>query len=201
MDGFSQPRLGCLIMAAGNARRFKENKLAAEFQGKSLIRHALEAVPKGRFSRVVVVTQYPEVSELAQQFGFEALENKHPDYGISHTIFLGTKAMTDCDAILYMVSDQPLLGEASVERVVAHWLEHRENIVGAAHEGKRGNPCIFPKEFFPELMDLKEDHGGNTVIRRYPQRLLTVEVGKLELTDIDTPEALKDLKKQTEGPV
>ncbi len=199
MANSSQPRLGCLIMAAGNARRFQENKLAAEFQGKSLIRHALEAVPQKLFSRVVVVTQYEEVAALAREFSFEAIQNPHPDYGISHTIYLGTEAMADCDAILYMVSDQPLLGKASVERVVEHWLEHRESIVGAAHNGKRGNPCIFPRDFFPELMALKEDHGGNTVIRRHSQRLLTVEVGELELTDIDTPQALEDLKNQTEG--
>lgn len=199
MENLKQPRIGCLIMAAGNASRFRNNKLAAEFQGKSLIRHALEAVPKALFSQVVVVTQYPEVEALAAEFGFEAIRNKHPDYGISHTICLGTQAMEDCSAILYMVSDQPLLDDASVKRVVECWCKNPRNIVGAAHKGKRGNPCIFPREFFPELLDLKEDQGGNTVIRKHPERLLTVEVAELELTDVDTPEALDALKKQSEG--
>lgn len=189
-------KIGCLIMAAGNARRFRENKLAAEFQGKSLIHHALEAVPKGLFDQVVVVTQYPEVADQARAFGFTATENKHPDYGISHTISLGTQEMADCDAILYMVSDQPLLSRQSVERVVQKWKQHPESIVGAAHNGKRGNPCIFPKKFFPELLDLKEDHGGNTVIRAHEDHLLTVEVPQWELTDVDTPKALKDLNRE-----
>ena len=189
-------KIGCLIMAAGNARRFQENKLAAEYRGKSLIRRAFEAVPQGLFDRVVVVTQYPQIGELAREFGFEALENKHPDYGISHTIYLGTKALEDCDGILYMVSDQPLLSSGSVEKVVQHWKEQPGYIVGAAYGGKRGNPCIFPREFFPALMALQEDHGGNTVIRAHPERLLTVEVPKAELTDVDTPKALADLEKE-----
>ncbi len=46
-------------------------------------------------------------------------------------------------------------------------------------------------------MALEEDHGGNTVIRRYPDRLLTVEVAKEELTDVDTREALEALKQET----
>lgn len=192
-------KIGCLIMAAGNASRFRDNKLAARFQGKSLIRHAFEAVPKALFSCVTVVTQYPEVEELSEEFGFHAIHNPHPDYGISHTILLGTQAMEDCDAILYMVSDQPLLGKNTVERVVQDWKEHPRFIVGAAHKGKRGNPCIFPREFFGELMALEEDHGGNTVIRRYPDRLRTVETAELELTDVDTPEALDALNKQSEG--
>lgn len=190
--------IGCVIMAAGNAARFGKNKLAAEVNGKSLIRHALEAVPKEQFSRVAVVTQYPEIAKLAREFGFEAIENKHPDYGISHTIALGTQALSECDAILYMVSDQPLLGSASVARVVSCWREHPQHIVGAAHNGKRGNPCIFPRDFYGELLALTEDHGGNSVIRRHPDRLLTVEVAQKELTDVDTPEALKDLQTQLE---
>ena len=191
-------KIGCLIMAAGNASRFQDNKLTAEFQGKSLIRCAFEAVPKELFSRVVAVTQYDEVKALAEKFSFEAISNPHPDWGISHTILLGTEAMKDCDAILYMVSDQPLLGKDTVARVVKDWQAHPDCIVGAAHRGKRGNPCIFPKEFFRELMKLQEDHGGNTVIRRYPDRLRTVETAELELTDVDTPEALDALKKQAD---
>ena len=189
-------KIGCLVMAAGNASRYQSNKLAAELDGKPLIRHALDAVPKHLFSDVVVVTQYPEIEALASEYGFRSIRNKHPDYGISHTISLGTQAMKDCDAILYMVSDQPLLEALSVERVVEFWKKHPRSIVGAAHNGKRGNPCIFPREFFGELLDLKEDHGGNTVIRMHPERLLTVEVAKDELTDVDTPKALDEIKKQ-----
>lgn len=188
--------IGCLVMAAGNAARFHANKLAAQFEGKSLIRRALEAVPQDLLCAVTVVTQYPEVAALAAEFGFSVIMNDHPEYGISHTIALGTQAMQTCDAIVYLVSDQPLLERSSVERVVACWKTHPSNIVGAAHNGKRGNPCIFPREFFGELLSLTEDHGGSAVIRAHPDRLLTVEIGKEELTDVDTPQALEALEKQ-----
>ena len=54
-------KLGCVVMAAGNASRFGENKLAAEVRGRSLISRALEAVPEECFEAVVVVSQYPEI--------------------------------------------------------------------------------------------------------------------------------------------
>lgn len=190
------PRIGCLVMAAGNAARFRANKLAAEFDGKSLIRRALEAVPAKVFSAVTVVTQYPEVAALAEDFGFSHIYNERPEDGLSRTIALGTQAMRDCDAIVYMVSDQPLLEQTSVERVVARWKENPSFIVGAAHNGKRGNPCVFPREFFSELLALEGDRGGSTVIRAHPDRLLTVEIGKAELADVDTPQALEALQKQ-----
>ena len=40
-----KPTLGCVLMAAGNARRFGQNKLSAALDGRSLILRALEAVP------------------------------------------------------------------------------------------------------------------------------------------------------------
>ena len=76
-------KIGCIVMAAGDARRFGENKLAAKFEGKPLILHALEAVPKEKFSKVTVVTQYPEAEALASSFGFIPVPNPHPDWGIS----------------------------------------------------------------------------------------------------------------------
>ena len=184
-------KIGCVIMAAGNAVRFGENKLAALFRGKPLIRHALEAVPKEL--ETVVVTQYPEVEELAAEFGFACLKNIHPDRGISHTIRLGTEFLSHCDGILYLVSDQPLLEQDSVEKVVEAWKQTPDRIVGAAHNGKRGNPNLFPARFFPELMELREDHGGNTVIRRHEEALVLVEIPQNQLTDVDTPAALQDL--------
>ena len=194
----NQLRPGCLVMAAGNASRFRANKLAAQFEGKTLIRRALEAVPAALFAQVAVVSQYPQVLELAQEFGFQAIENTHPEYGISHTISLGTQALAACDAIVYMVADQPLLDAGAVERVVQAWQAHPDHIAGAAHNGKRGNPNIFPREFFPELLALTEDHGGSTVIRAHPERVLPVELAKEARTDVDTPEALRELEAREE---
>ena len=45
----AQLRIGCVVMAAGNARRFGENKLAVQVQGKTLFRRALEAVPAASY--------------------------------------------------------------------------------------------------------------------------------------------------------
>ena len=186
--------LGCVVMAAGNARRFGENKLAAEVRGKSLIRRTLEAVPPGAFDTVVTVTQYPQVLALAEEFGFQAVRNEHPDWGISHTIRLGLETLGDCDGAMFLVSDQPLLRRESVKALAELWRSHPENIAALAHGGVRGNPCLFPARFFPELLALREDRGGNTVIRRHEEDLILLEVPEKELTDVDTRPALAELE-------
>ena len=188
-------RLGCVVMAAGNASRFGENKLAREFGGKPLIRRALEAVPAEAFDQVAVVTQYPEVSALAEEFGFLAVENAHPEWGVSHTIHLGLDALPGCGGVLFQVADQPLLRRETVARAAVLFRENPERIVALSHGGVRGNPCLFPARFFPELMALTGDRGGSGVIRRHPEALLLLEAAEEELWDVDTPQALAALEQ------
>ena len=173
-------KLGCVVMAAGNARRFGENKLAAQLRGRSLILRTLETVPPEVFENVVVVTQYPEIMRLAGEFRFSAVYNEHPDYGISHTIELGLTALRDCDGVCFLVSDQPLLRRESVAALARCWKESPDKLAALGHGGVRGNPCIFPARFYQELLELREDHGGSTVIRRHEAelRLLEVQIGR-----------------------
>ena len=194
MSEFTAAPIGCLIMAAGTASRFGENKLTASFAGKSLFSLALAAIPADTFARVTVVSQYPALLQEAEQAGFHAIRNDRPDDGISRTIRLGTEAMADCAGILYMVADQPLLQAGTVRRIVDAWQEHPNCITAAAHNGKRGNPCLFPARFFPELCALEADRGGSSVIRRHEDALLLVEAGERELFDCDTKQALEILK-------
>lgn len=196
MSEFTAAPIGCLIMAAGNASRFGENKLTASFAGKSLFSLALAAVPADTFARVTVVSQYPALLQEAKQAGFHAIRNDRPDDGISRTIRLGTEAMADCAGILYMVADQPLLRQETVLRIVQDWRQHPGCIVGAAHNGHRGNPCLFPARFFPELCALEGDRGGSSVIRRHEDALRLVEAAEPELSDCDTKQALEILKGQ-----
>lgn len=188
--------VGCVLMAAGNAARFGENKLTASFAGKSLFSLALDAVPADTFARVVVVSQYEPLLQQARQAGFEAIVNDRPDDGISRTVRLGTQALRGCAGILYMVADQPLLRAESVARLVRCWQQSPGCIVAAAHDGHRGNPCLFPAALFDELCALQGDRGGSSVIRRHAEKLLLVEVDEPELFDCDTKQALDILRGQ-----
>lgn len=188
-------KTGCVVLAAGNARRFGKNKLTAALDGRSLILRALETVPEDSFDSVAVVTQYPEVMHLAGEFHFSAILNDQPELGLSHSVHLGLTTLRDCDGVCFQVSDQPLLRRESVAALVKFWRESPDQIAALGHDGVRGNPCIFPAEFFPELMALTGDVGGAAVVRQHEDRLRILEVPADELWDVDTPEALAKLDK------
>ena len=137
-------KIGCIVMAAGNARRFGSNKLDARVEGKTLLRRALEVVPASCFTRVAVVTQYPQGMELAREMGFLPVENSRPDLGLSHTIALGMAHMQDMDAVLFQVSDQPLLRRDSVERLVEVYRSHPRPAGGPGPRRRPGEPLPVP---------------------------------------------------------
>lgn len=138
-------KLGCVIMAAGESRRFGGNKLAAVIEGKPLYQRALEAVPSGVFERVVVVTGQTVIAEAAERMGFCPVENREPGLGVSRTIRLGLEALGDVDGALFMTADQPFLTSDTLCALASAF--GGEEIVAAAHKGERGILASFPEKF------------------------------------------------------
>lgn len=128
-------------MAAGNAARFGENKLAAMVNGKPLIEHALDAIPRESFSRVLVVTQHENVEAAAKSLALKRCGTNIPSAGQSETIRLGTAALSDCDALCFMVADQPMLKRKTVAQELKFFRAHSKNIVGLGHNGVRATPA------------------------------------------------------------
>ena len=182
-------KLGCVIMAAGASSRFGENKLLQDFLGKPLFAYVLKAA-EGVFDKTVVVTGYETIEKTAAKMGFLTVKNENPELGVSHTIRLGLAEMADCDGVVFATADQPLLSKETLCRLIAVCQKEPNCIHAVSADGKRGNPCLFPKELFPELLALEGDRGGGAVIKTHPNRLRLLEVPSAELLDCDTPAAL-----------
>lgn len=190
-------KIGCVVMAAGGATRFGKNKLLSPLDGVTLAQRAIDAVPAEKLHRAVVVTGYPEIAALAQSRGLAVVVNGRPEDGASRTVRLGVEALeASCDAILFLVSDQPLLTRQTVADLIDFYHAHPGHIVAAAHNGVRGNPCLFPRDYFNALKSLTGDTGGSAVIRRHEENLLLMEVSAPQLEDVDTPQALAALQQR-----
>ena len=188
-------------MAAGNASRFGENKLLADFMGKPIIEHALSAIPKSSFKRVVVVSQYPSVLALASEQGFVSILNDKPEAGISRTISLGLEALGDVDAAMFMVGDQPCLKAETVDSMIEFYQARPQHIVAMGYGKRRGNPAIFPSTFFDELRSLSAENGGSHVICAHEDALALYQVDHdLELMDVDNKQELEKLKNEVSKP-
>ena len=66
-------------------------------------------------------------------------------------------------------------------------------------EGKRGNPVLWSRRFFPELMALEGDVGARHLIARYAEAVVEIPAtSRAALVDVDTPDALIAIKAELE---
>jgi molybdenum cofactor cytidylyltransferase len=66
----------------------------------------------------------------------------------------------------------------------------RPAIIVPTVEGKRGNPVLWSRAFFPELMQVTGDTGARHIIACHEEAVERVEIGAAAAVDVDTPEAL-----------
>ena len=114
--------------------------------------------------------------------------NPQPERGINTSIEIGVGAVPGgTTAALIGVADQPLLTADAIARLVNAFVPGK--IVEPRYGDHRGNPVIFDRRFFPELMRLKEaDRGGQVVVAAYPEAVIEVELPASMGKDIDRPD-------------
>jgi len=180
-----------ILLAAGDSRRFKGNKLLHLFDGKPMYRYLVDEIgklPEELFEKKIVVTQYREIMDALGEEGYLVVENHESELGISHSIELGIRAAEawgDC-GFCFAVCDQPYLKGETVRTLVEGFLQSSKGIGCLSCQGELGNPAVFSCRYREELLALEGDVGGRRIIRRHPDDLFLCEVedGR-ELVDVD----------------
>ena len=126
------------------------------------------------------------VIQEAEKLGARFLYNLHPDEGISSSLKIGLRVNREMDACLFTVADQPWLRWETVFGLVDVFLRDGKGIACVEHDGKTGNPCVFSKKYYGELMELSGDVGGKRVVvaHRGDVAVMKVEDGR-EMVDVD----------------
>ena len=189
-------KIGCVIMASGLARRFGSNKLLHDFHGEPVMCRILETMAAAPLAARVVVTRHPEIRDLCESRQIPVVLHDLPEQ--SDTVRLGVEyllevcpEMTGC---MFAASDQPCLTVQSVTNLCAAFEDAPEKIWRLSWQGTVGNPVLFPKSTFAELLNLPVGKGGGAVVKKHPELVDTVEVAdERELVDVDTPEILASL--------
>ena len=186
-------KIGCVIMASGLGRRFGSNKLLADFGDEPMICRILDAT-EGIFRRRVVVTRYEEIARLCRKRNISVV--LHSLSNRNDTVRLGLQRMEEMDRCLFAPADQPLLRRETVA-ALALVSKGSPYCWRLSCEGVPGSPAVFPKWAFEELKTLPQGKGGGILLKKYPERLRTVNIRDgYELQDVDRPEDLVELLEQ-----
>jgi molybdenum cofactor cytidylyltransferase len=196
--------VAALVLAAGRSTRMGgPNKLVAEIGGKPLVRIAAEQALGSRAKPVIVVTGHQRERVEAALAGLPVRLVHNPDFadGLATSVKAGIAAVpAAADGAVICLGDMPQVDAALINRLIdAFAPEHGALAVIPTINGKRGNPVLWSRRFFPELMAIEGDVGARNLIARYGEAVIEVPVtGEAALTDIDTQEALAGIKAELE---
>jgi molybdenum cofactor cytidylyltransferase len=196
------PRIGALLLAAGQSRRMGgPNKLLAEVDGTPMVAYVARRLLASRARPIIAVlgNQADAVDAALGKLPVERVRNPEFAGGLSTSLKRGIAALPpDLEGALICLGDMPLISGRHIDRLIGAFnpLEGRAIIV-PTRRGKRGNPVLWSKRFFPEMAELAGDVGAKHLIGEHAELVAEVEMDDdAILVDIDTPEALEALREK-----
>jgi molybdenum cofactor cytidylyltransferase len=188
-------RIASIVLAAGRSSRMgPRNKLLDPIGGEPMVRR-VAAIALGSGTKPVVVVTGHEAAEVGaalQGLGVTAVLN--PDYvdGLSTSLRAGLSALpASVDGALVLLGDMPEVEGSVLLALMASFTGMSAICVPVRH-GRRGNPVLWGRSYFPEMMELTGDSGAKPLMARHEAHLIDVEVSTDSIFhDVDSPEDLE----------
>lgn len=202
-DSEASPREGmkiaAIVLAAGRSSRMApRNKLLEPIDGEPVIyRVAATALASGA-RPVLVVIGHEGASVETALGGLDVMTIANLAYadGLSTSLRAGLSALpAGLDGALICLGDMPGV-EGSVLRAVMAAFTGASAICVPVRHGRRGNPVLWGRSYFAEMMEMTGDVGAKSLMPRHKERVVEVAVASDSIfQDIDAPADLARIKQ------
>jgi CTP:molybdopterin cytidylyltransferase MocA len=191
--------IGGIVLAAGQATRFGSAKQLALLDGQPIVEHSLQAMTAGPVGRVILVLGAGAEDVVAgiDLHGAEPLICPRWQEGQAASLACGLAELSDCEAVVVTLGDQPRISPDSIRRVISA-RGKGALAVRATYRGDPGHPVLLERELFGRMRNVTGDHGARNL-------LMSVAVREIPCddlgggADVDTPAELDALRAG--GPV
>lgn len=183
-----------ILLAAGSSSRMRgRDKLLERIDGVPLLRrqaqtaravseHVLVALPLAPHPR------YAAIADLDVQ----TLEVPDAAEGMGASIRTAFAALPDgTRKAMLLLADLPEITPEDLQRVIAATKNAPKALIwrGATEDGKAGHPIVFDHTLFPDLVSLRGDGGGQSVVKSAGNHVHLVKLAQQRARmDLDTPE-------------
>jgi len=186
------------VLCAGMSTRLGRNKLTEDLFGRPLLWYVVENLRRSGLSDIYLVTNEESLLELRKYFTEEKfLVNRNFMEGMGSSIRLAVSSLKYMRRpILVINGDQPFFNSSLIRELVSVYSQDTGRIACASYRGSPRNPAIYPSSFFNDLMSLKGDSGGRSIILRNASHVSFMNVNdEMYLFDVDTDDDLKTARE------
>ncbi len=168
------------------------------WNNKPLLIGVLEtAISTNLFPLYVVLGSHSEaIRPILQKYPISILINPDWKQGLSTSVSLSIKNVANnVDGVLFLLGDQPFIPAALIQEIIYTFESTEKPIIAPKVDNKRGNPVLFSRALFDELLSIKSDSGGRSLLDRFPVEWVHWDDPSI-LIDIDTHDDYVDLTKK-----
>ena len=201
-----------IILAAGSSSRMGggKHKLMLPLDGRPVLARVIDATLASQARPIIVVIGHQSAQVRLQIEHYTAykdvaiIENDQYLQGMSTSLHKGIQIilangykndlLRNVDSTLILLGDQPLITPQIINELITAYRTAGKRIVAPLYKGKRGNPVLFDKSLFRELIEVTGDEGGRTVLERHRDEVELIEMGDTQANfDVDTWEAYEQV--------
>jgi molybdenum cofactor cytidylyltransferase len=193
-------RVSGVILAAGQSSRLGRPKQLLPLDGKPIVRITAEQTLASSLDEVILVTGAAgdEVAAAVADLPVRLVHNPSYAEGQSTSLKVGLAAVSpDIDAVMFLLGDQPEVGPEIIDALIAKFKRTGSAIVQPVYGKVPGNPVLFGRALFSELVTIEGDQGARSLLRQHIDKIAKVAIVGASLPgDVDTEKDYHALVKR-----
>lgn len=198
--GAATKSIGIIVLAAGASTRMQEPKQLLEFEGKTLLRRAVETAISTNCKPVVVVlgANFNETLAEIKDLPVDVCHNNDWRKGLSSSLQCGLKNMLNLnpnlDAFIATLADQPYISANHLQDFIKRFQQTTNPLIAAKYNETNGVPALFGKQIFNEFKEISGDKGAKMILKKHQDTLISIDLPEAA-HDIDTRQDYLNLAK------
>jgi molybdenum cofactor cytidylyltransferase len=190
-----------IVLAAGLSARLGRAKQLIDVGGRPMLARVLGAALSSALDAVVLVLGHEAdgirvalVEDLSDP-RLRILQNPKYREGMSSSLRVGLLPLTDdFPSVMFLLGDQPFMDARTINLLLERFWSSDKDICIPVCRGRRGNPAVFSRRFYGEILKLTGDRGARDIIRANREQVLQVEIQDSRcFLDIDNEEDARRL--------
>jgi CTP:molybdopterin cytidylyltransferase MocA len=186
------PRIGALVLCAGESRRMGRPKALLPLEGRTFLETLCDRLSEAGVDPLVVVlgATAQEIRNAVSLPKARFVVNPDPARGQLSSILCGLETVSEdgLDGVFLAPVDTPRVRTATLRRLIDAL--GRSPLVVPTFGGRRGHPALFAASLFEAIRHAPADQGARHVVHTQTDRLELDCGDPAVLEDFDTPEDL-----------
>ncbi len=193
-------KVACLIIAAGEAKRFGFPKQILPWKNSTILGTVIEEALNADFSNIFVVLGahfekiYRELRTLLEKT--HVVKNNYWQEGMFSSIKCGLKEIEkfEVDYILMQLGDMPFINSEIFNKFIQ--VAGEKDFIVAVENNRPAHPYMFSKKFIHYILSANFNNGMRDFVMEKFEDSLKIPINRnIGRQDIDTWEIYKKLKK------